>query len=201
MSSSLKKDDIKHPHLAMSVNHRAQEFPGASPSVHANHAQDLQEAHAAQGWRGEDVALRPSCYHSQRCYEYDEVCEEETWDKTITVRWGWFFFFLMLTDDTDLNGTQTLTYDTEGLPGKSQPSLPSPVSAATASCPDPDEVLQPKDHDHHKLLQIRDNLRSSRLNLKENIWMNWLFVSILSVFNRREVHKTTTADWHALGSI
>lgn len=51
--------------------------------------------------------------------------------------------------------TRTPTYDAKGLPGKSQPSLPSPVSAATASSPDPDEVLQPKDHDHYKLLQTK----------------------------------------------
>lgn len=46
------------------------------------------------------------------------------------------------------------TYDTEGLSGKPQPSLPSPISAATAGCPDPDEVLQSKHDNHHKLLEI-----------------------------------------------
>lgn len=62
----------------MSINNWAQQFPGASPSVHTNHTQDLQEAHAAQGWRGEDVALRPSCYHRQRCHEHYEVYREGT---------------------------------------------------------------------------------------------------------------------------
>lgn len=39
---------VAHSHLAVSVNDRAQKFPGASAPVHANHAQDLQEAHAPQ---------------------------------------------------------------------------------------------------------------------------------------------------------
>lgn len=44
------------------------------------------------------------------------------------------------------------TYDTEGLPGEAQASLPAPVAAAAASAPDPDNVLQTKHNDHHKLL-------------------------------------------------
>ena len=46
------------PHLAVRVDNRAQQLPGAPAAVHAHHAQDLQEAHAAQRRRGKDVALR-----------------------------------------------------------------------------------------------------------------------------------------------
>lgn len=45
------------------------------------------------------------------------------------------------------------TYDTKGLAGESEASLPSAISAAAASGPDPDEVLHAKHHDHDKLLQ------------------------------------------------
>lgn len=44
------------------------------------------------------------------------------------------------------------TYDTEWLSGEAQASLPAPVAAAAASAPDPDNVLQTKHNDHHKLL-------------------------------------------------
>lgn len=46
----------------------------------------------------------------------------------------------------------TLTYHTEGLPGKAQSALPSSVATAAACRPDTDDVLQPKHHDHHELL-------------------------------------------------
>lgn len=45
------------------------------------------------------------------------------------------------------------TYNTEWLPGKAQSPLPASVAAAAASAPDPDDVLQTENHDHHKLLQ------------------------------------------------
>lgn len=99
-----REDYIKHSHLAVSINHWAQKFPGASPSVHTNHTQDLQEAHAAQGWRGEDVALRPCCYHCQRCHKYYEVCEDVQRgkiDKSVIMKWD----FTILT----LTHTQTQT--------------------------------------------------------------------------------------------
>lgn len=44
-------------HLAVRVDHGAQQFPGAAAPVHTHHAQDLQEAQAAQCRRGEDVTL------------------------------------------------------------------------------------------------------------------------------------------------
>lgn len=45
------------------------------------------------------------------------------------------------------------TYDAKGLAGESEASLPSAISAATASGPDPDEVLHAKHHDHDELLR------------------------------------------------
>lgn len=54
------------------------------------------------------------------------------------------------------------TNDTEGLPGESEAALPSPVSAATTCRPDPDEVLQTKHHDHHKLLQFTQNIHQQQ---------------------------------------
>lgn len=44
-------------YLAVGVDDGAQQLPGAAATVHAHHAQDLQEAHAAQRRGGEDVAL------------------------------------------------------------------------------------------------------------------------------------------------
>lgn len=35
-------------YLAVCINDRSQKLPGASSAVHAQHAQDLQEAHASQ---------------------------------------------------------------------------------------------------------------------------------------------------------
>ena len=44
--------------LAVRVDHGAQQLPGpAAAPVHAHHAEDLQQAQAAQRRRGEDVAL------------------------------------------------------------------------------------------------------------------------------------------------
>ncbi len=47
---------------------------------------------------------------------------------------------------------QQLTYDAKRLPGKAESSLPSSVATAASCRPDTDDVLQPKHHDHHKLL-------------------------------------------------
>lgn len=58
----------------MRVDHRAQQLPGAASAVHADHAQDLQEAHAPQRGCGEDVALRARSDDSHRGHEHDEVC-------------------------------------------------------------------------------------------------------------------------------
>ncbi len=49
--------------------------------------------------------------------------------------------------------THTRTYDTERFPGEAEASLPASVAAAAASAPYPDDVLQTKHDNHHKLLQ------------------------------------------------
>ena len=56
--------------------------------------------------------------------------------------------------------TLILTYDTEGLSGESQSSLPSAVPAAAACRPDSNDELQTKDDDHHEFL--RDQTRHVR---------------------------------------
>lgn len=69
---------------------------------------------------------------------------------------------------------QQLTYDAEGLPGKAQSSLPSSVATAASCRPDTDDVLQPKHHDHHKLLsKITDTT-----------------LVLPSCFGRRHTHRT-----------
>lgn len=70
------------PHLAVRVDHRAEQLPGAAAAVHAHHAQDLQEAHAAQRRRGKDVALRARGDDRHRGHEHDEVCRSEGGDVT-----------------------------------------------------------------------------------------------------------------------
>lgn len=68
-------------HLAVSVNHRAQQLPGSSAAVHTHHAQDLQKAHAAQSRCGEDVSLCARCYHCQRRHKHYEVCKSQRWQE------------------------------------------------------------------------------------------------------------------------
>lgn len=62
-----------HPHLAVGVDDRAQQLPGAAATVHAHHAQDLQEAHAAQRRGGKDVALGAGGDDGHRGNEDDEI--------------------------------------------------------------------------------------------------------------------------------
>lgn len=51
-----------------------------------------------------------------------------------------------------------LTYDAERFPGEAKSTLPSSIPAAAPGGPDPDDVLQPEDHDHHELLQETQTL-------------------------------------------
>ncbi len=41
--------------LAMCIDHRAEQLPGAAATVHAHHAQNLEESKAAKGRRGKDL--------------------------------------------------------------------------------------------------------------------------------------------------
>lgn len=61
------------PHLAVGIDNRAQQLPGAAAPVHAHHAQDLQEPHAAQRRGGEDVALGAGGDDGHRGDEDDEI--------------------------------------------------------------------------------------------------------------------------------
>lgn len=64
-------------HLAVRVDHGSQQLPGATPAVHAHHAQDLEEAKAPQCRGSEDVSLAASRDHGHRGDEHDDVCEEQ----------------------------------------------------------------------------------------------------------------------------
>lgn len=61
-------------HLAVGVDHGAQQLPGATAPVHADHPQDLQEAQAPERGRGEDVALGAGGQHGDGGDEHHDVC-------------------------------------------------------------------------------------------------------------------------------
>ena len=65
-------------HLAVCVDHRAQQLPGAPSSVHSYHAKDLQETQAPQHRGGKDVALAARWHHRHRRYQHDDVCRKHT---------------------------------------------------------------------------------------------------------------------------
>jgi len=44
-------------YLSVSVDDGSEELPGAAPAVHSDHAEDLEEAEAAQGGGGEHLAV------------------------------------------------------------------------------------------------------------------------------------------------
>lgn len=61
-------------HLAVCVDHRAQELPGAAAPVHADHAQDLQEPQTPEGRGGKDVPLGPRRQHGDGRDQHHDVC-------------------------------------------------------------------------------------------------------------------------------
>ena len=63
-----------HRHLAVCIDHGAQQLPGATPPVHSDHAQDLQEAQAPERRCGEHIALGTSSQHSDGRDEHHDVC-------------------------------------------------------------------------------------------------------------------------------
>lgn len=82
------------------------------------------------------------------------------------------------TEQTQAEAGTSCTYDTEGLPGEAEASLPAPVAAAAAGTPDPDNVLQTKHNDHHKLLQerhmrTRGERKKERKNLQRYNKLRW----------------------------
>lgn len=50
----------------MSINDGAEKFPGPAASVHAHHAQDLEEAQATQRGRCKHLPRRPHAQHHHR---------------------------------------------------------------------------------------------------------------------------------------
>lgn len=65
-------------YLTVSPDHGAEKLPRASPSVHAHHPQDLEEAEATDDG-GREVLLRAS-YYQRRDASHDEhhVCRTDT---------------------------------------------------------------------------------------------------------------------------
>lgn len=61
-----------HSYLAVCVDGGAQQFPGSSPPVHAQHPQDLQEAQAPQG-RGQHITLVTHRHHRHRGNQHKDV--------------------------------------------------------------------------------------------------------------------------------
>lgn len=60
-------------HLAVCINYRSQQLPGAPSTVHPQHAQDLQKPQAPDGWGGKNVALRSSSQHRQWGDQHHDV--------------------------------------------------------------------------------------------------------------------------------
>lgn len=50
-------------HLAVGINYRSEQLPGASTTIHTQHAQDLQESQTPDGRGGKNIALRAGCEH------------------------------------------------------------------------------------------------------------------------------------------
>lgn len=61
-------------HLAVGINYRSQQLPGAGSAVHSQHAQDLQESQAPDGRGGKNVALRSSSQHRYWGNQHHDVC-------------------------------------------------------------------------------------------------------------------------------
>lgn len=61
-------------HLAVGINYRSQQLPGACSAVHPQHAQDLQEPQAPDGRGGKNVALRSSCQHRHWGNQHHDIC-------------------------------------------------------------------------------------------------------------------------------
>lgn len=71
-------------HLTVCINYRSQQLPGASPAVHAHHAQDLKETEASQRGGGEDVTLATGWHHSNGGDEHNDVWGVKEWKLKVT---------------------------------------------------------------------------------------------------------------------
>lgn len=70
-------------HLAVGVNYRSQQLPGAPPAVHTQHAQDLQESQTPDGRGGEHIALRTGRQHWHGGDQHHDVWREKTHHRTL----------------------------------------------------------------------------------------------------------------------
>lgn len=59
--------------LAVGINYRSEQLPGSSPSVHTQHAQDLQKSQTSDGRGGKNIALRSSCQYGYWGYQHHNV--------------------------------------------------------------------------------------------------------------------------------
>ena len=62
-------------YLSVDEDDRAEEPPGAALPVDVEHAQDLEEADAADGRGGEHLPVRTHGQHHDRRRHHDQVCE------------------------------------------------------------------------------------------------------------------------------
>lgn len=65
---------LRGTYFAVGADGRAQKLPRAAPAVHSEHAQDLQEAQAAQGG-GQNIALVSHGNHRHRGDQHEDVWE------------------------------------------------------------------------------------------------------------------------------
>lgn len=70
-------------YLAVGIDHRSQQFPGSSSSVHPDHPQDLKEPKRPNRWGRKDVPLSPRSQDGDGCYQYHDVWERHRSDREI----------------------------------------------------------------------------------------------------------------------
>ena len=61
-------------HLSVYEHDRAEQAPRAALPVHVQHAQDLQEADAADGRGGEHLAIGADREHHDAGHHHDQIC-------------------------------------------------------------------------------------------------------------------------------
>lgn len=66
---------LRSAHLSVNEDNGAEQAPRAALSVHVQHAQDLQEADAADGRGGEHLAVGPGRQHHYRRHHHDQICQ------------------------------------------------------------------------------------------------------------------------------
>lgn len=69
-------------HLAVGINYRSEQLPGASTTIHTQHAQDLQESQTPDGRGSKNIALRAGCEHWHWSDQHHHV-----WRKKEKQRW------------------------------------------------------------------------------------------------------------------